>query len=103
MEFMRMRSPSRAPPPRRLVGSMASTAMRSLSSWSRRKRRTSSSVSDDLPEPPVPVMPSDRDAAGGRRPVDLLEQARVEAPELEGGDGPGQRPLVAREQGIEIG
>ncbi len=39
-------------------GRSAITAMRSLSSWSSRKRRTSSSVSDDLPEPPVPVMPS---------------------------------------------
>ncbi len=56
--FIRMRSPSSAPPPRRRVGSMAITARRSLSAWSRRKRRSSSSVSDDLPEPPVPVMPS---------------------------------------------
>src|SRR5690606_27218412 len=52
------RSPSSAPPPRRRVGSTARTAIRSLSSWSLRNRRTSSSVSDDLPEPPVPVMPS---------------------------------------------
>ena len=33
-EFIRIRSPSSAPPPRRRVGSTASTAMRSLSSWS---------------------------------------------------------------------
>jgi len=41
MAFMRIRSPSSAPPPRRRVGSMARTAMRSLSSWSSRNRRTS--------------------------------------------------------------
>ena len=56
--FMRMRSPSSAPPPLRRVGSTASTAMRSLSSWSSRNRRTSSSVNELLPDPPVPVMPS---------------------------------------------
>jgi hypothetical protein len=56
--FIRIRSPSSAPPPRRRVGSIATTATRTLSSWSRRSRRTSSSVSDDLPDPPVPVMPS---------------------------------------------
>lgn len=55
--FIRMRSPSRAPPPRRRVGSTASTATRSASPWSIRILRTSSSVSEDLPEPPVPVMP----------------------------------------------
>jgi hypothetical protein len=32
--------------------------MFSASSWSSRMRRISSSVSDDLPAPPVPVMPS---------------------------------------------
>ena len=58
MEFMRIRSPSSAPPPLRRVGSTASTATRSLSSWSTRNRRTSSSVSEDFPDPPVPVMPS---------------------------------------------
>ncbi len=56
--FIRIRSPSSAPPPRRRVGSTAMTATRSLSCWSTRKRRTISSVSEDLPEPPVPVMPS---------------------------------------------
>ncbi len=55
--FMRMRSPSSAPPPRRRVGSTAMTATRSLSWKSSRNRRMSSSVSDDLPDPPVPVMP----------------------------------------------
>ena len=58
MLFIRMRSPRSAPPPRRRVGSIAKTAMRNLSWLSRRIRRTNSSVSDDLPEPPVPVMPS---------------------------------------------
>ncbi|CAM5455844.1 hypothetical protein SANTM175S_01555 [Streptomyces antimycoticus] len=57
-EFIRIRSPSSAPPPRRRVGSTAITATRSLSCWSTRNRRTNSSVSDDLPEPPVPVIPS---------------------------------------------
>ena len=56
--FMRMRSPSSAPPVLRRVGSTERIAIFSLSSWSRRKRRTSSSVSELLPAPPVPVMPS---------------------------------------------
>jgi hypothetical protein len=84
--FMRIRSPSSAPPPLRRVGSTASTAMRSLSSWSSRKRRTSSSVSEDLPEPPVPVMPSTgtvrrgkRSSSAGRRPASasVMVRARV--------------------------
>ena len=58
MAFMRMRSPSNAPPLLRRDGSMEMTAIRKLSSWSRRIRRISSSVSDDLPAPPVPVMPN---------------------------------------------
>ena len=37
IEFIRMRSPRRAPPPLRRVGSTARTATRSLSSWSSRK------------------------------------------------------------------
>ena len=56
--FMRMRSPSSAPPVFRRDGSTASTAMFSRSPWSSRKRRTSSSVSELFPAPPVPVMPS---------------------------------------------
>jgi hypothetical protein len=56
--FMRMRSPSSAPPLLRREGSIEMTATRSLSPWSRRRRRISSSVSEDLPAPPVPVMPS---------------------------------------------
>ena len=88
MAFMRIRSPSSAPPPLRRVGSMESTAMRSLSSWSSRKRRTSSSVSEDLPAPPVPVMPST-----GRR-VRRGEQRRASAGSRSGlgeRDGAGQR------------
>ena len=56
--FMRMRSPSRAPPDLRRDGSIETTAMFRRSPWSRRMRRISSSVSEDLPAPPVPVMPS---------------------------------------------
>ncbi|OQB98291.1 MAG: hypothetical protein BWX79_03351 [Alphaproteobacteria bacterium ADurb.Bin100] len=56
--FMRMRSPSRAPPLLRRDGSIEITATRGVSFWSSRRRRISSSVRDDLPAPPVPVMPS---------------------------------------------
>ena len=52
--------------------------MRSLSSWSRRNRRSSSSVSDDLPEPPVPVMPSTGTRCRGVS-VDLRQAARLSA------------------------
>ena len=55
--FMRMRSPSKAPPLLRREGSIDITAIRSSSPWSKRIRRTSSSVNEDLPAPPVPVMP----------------------------------------------
>ncbi len=58
MAFMRMRSPSSAPPLLRRLGSMLMTAMCSASCWSSRKRRISSSVRLLLPAPPVPVMPS---------------------------------------------
>ncbi len=57
MAFMRMRSPSSAPPLLRRDGSMEMTAMRRRSRWSSRMRRISSSVREDLPAPPVPVMP----------------------------------------------
>ena len=88
--FIRMRSPSRAPPPRRRVGSTARTATRSLSSWSSRNRRSSSSVSDDLPEPPVPVIPrtgtcrpaaasASRAASSGSRPSSSTVMARASA------------------------
>ncbi len=55
--FMRMRSPSSAPPLLRREGSMEITATLSASPWSSRRRRISSSVRLDLPAPPVPVMP----------------------------------------------
>ena len=58
MAFMRMRSPSSAPPVRLREGSIEIRPILTVSPWSRRKRRTISSVSDDLPAPPVPVMPS---------------------------------------------
>ena len=93
--FMRMRSPSRAPPPLRRVGSTAMTAICSLSSWSSRKRRTSSSVSDDLPDPPVPVMPSTGTGARRGRGPDLGHQVVGQPTGLEGGDDPGQRRLLA--------
>ncbi len=92
MAFMRMRSPSSAPPALRRVGSTATTAMRSLSSWSSRKRRISSSVSDDLPEPPVPVMPSTGATlaaaavaisvaqASGRAPASMAVMTRASTP-----------------------
>ena len=57
MAFMRMRSPNKAPPLLRREGSMDTTAIRKSSPWSKRKRRISSSVNEDLPAPPVPVMP----------------------------------------------
>ena len=55
--FMRIRSPSSAPPLLRRDGSIEITATCSASPWSRRRRRISSSVRLDLPAPPVPVMP----------------------------------------------
>ncbi len=58
MAFMRMRSPSSAPPLFLREGSMEMTAIESASSWSSRRRRTISSVRLDFPAPPVPVMPS---------------------------------------------
>ena len=90
-EFIRIRSPSRAPPPLRRVGSTATTATRSLFCWSTRKRRTSSSVSEDLPEPPVPVMPrtgtvrapaalrTAASSSSGRRPSSAAVIARATA------------------------
>ena len=51
-----MRSPSKAPPVFLFVGSTETMAML-LSLKSIRKRRTSSSTSEDFPAPPVPVIP----------------------------------------------
>ena len=55
--FIRMRSPSSAPPVFFRVGSIASTAMRVDLSRSN-SRITSSSVRLDFPAPPVPVIPT---------------------------------------------
>ncbi len=54
--FIRMRSPSNAPPVFRFVGSMDNIAIL-LSSTSFKKRRISSSVNELFPAPPVPVIP----------------------------------------------
>ena len=88
--FMRMRSPSSAPPPLRRVGSTARTAMRSLSSWSSRNRRISSSVSDDLPEPPVPVMPERRRRDDAPRPSRAARRASI------GSSAPASIAVIAR-------
>ncbi len=56
MAFMRIRSPSNAPPVFCFVGSTERIATR-LSGNSFKKRRISSSVKEDLPAPPVPVIP----------------------------------------------
>ena len=56
MEFIRIRSPSNAPPVFFLDGSTEITAM-VLSANAFKYRRTISSVTDDLPAPPVPVIP----------------------------------------------
>ena len=97
-----MRSPSSAPPPRRRVGSMARTATRSLSSWSSRSRRSSSSVSEDFPEPPVPVMPrtgTERRAAAAR----TCSASSGERPALQHRDRPGQGGGVAGEDRLDVG
>ena len=57
MEFIRILSPNSAPPVLRLEGSTETTAI-SLSVKSIKKRRTNSSTKEDLPEPPVPVIPN---------------------------------------------
>ena len=57
MAFMRILSPNKAPPVLRLLGSteiMPSV----LVGKSIKKRRTNSSTNDDLPAPPVPVIPN---------------------------------------------
>ena len=58
MAFIRMRSPSNAPPVLRREGSTHTTPMVKSSPWSMRRRRINSSVRLDLPAPPVPVMPN---------------------------------------------
>ena len=56
MAFMRMRSPRRAPLVLRFEGSTLIRPMR-FSGKAARNRRTNSSTMEDLPAPPVPVMP----------------------------------------------
>ena len=56
MEFMRILSPSNAPPVFLFEGSTETTAI-CFSGKSIKKRRTNSSTKDDLPAPPVPVIP----------------------------------------------
>ena len=57
MEFIRIRSPSKAPPVFLFEGSTETTAI-FLSSKSTRNLRTSSSTKEDFPAPPVPVIPN---------------------------------------------
>ena len=54
---MRIRSPSKAPPVLRFDGSTDTIAIL-LSLVAIKKRRISSSTKDDLPAPPVPVIPN---------------------------------------------
>ena len=56
MAFIRIRSPNKAPPVFLFDGSTETIAI-CLSSKSIKKRRTNSSTKEDLPEPPVPVIP----------------------------------------------
>ena len=56
MAFIRILSPRSAPPVLRLDGSTEINPI-VFSGKSIRKRRTNSSTSDDLPDPPVPVIP----------------------------------------------
>ena len=73
-EFMRMRSPSSAPPVRRRVGidrdhrdaHLRESVQEAVAAIRRRR--------DDLPAPPVPVMPTHRRLAAGQLP--MLAQAR---------------------------
>ena len=57
MEFIRIRSPSKAPPVFLFEGSTETTAI-FLFSKSTRNRRTNSSTKEDFPAPPVPVIPN---------------------------------------------
>ncbi len=93
--FIRIRSPRRAPPPLRRVGSTASTATRTLSCWSIRRRRTSSSVSELLPLPPVPVMPS----TGTCWPVEPVEASRSLSSVAASTD-PASMPVIIRASAV---
>ena len=56
MAFIRIRSPSKAPPVFLFEGSTDINPI-VFSGKSIKKRRTNSSTNDDLPAPPVPVIP----------------------------------------------
>ena len=56
IEFIRIRSPNKAPPVLRFDGSTETTAICFVGK-SIKKRRTNSSTNEDFPEPPVPVIP----------------------------------------------
>ena len=56
MAFIRIRSPSNAPPVFLLDGSTETKPI-VFSGKSIKKRRTNSSTKDDFPAPPVPVIP----------------------------------------------
>ena len=86
--FIRMRSPSSAPPDLRRDGSIEMIAILSRSCWSRRKRRTSSSVSELLPAPPVPVTPS----VGACR----LRRGASSSSRCLAGTVPASRPVISR-------
>ena len=73
---------------------------RSLSSRSRRNRRSSSSVSELLPDPPVPVMPRTGTCRAAPRGADRGEHPVVERALLDRGDRPREREAVAGEQGV---
>jgi len=73
--FIRMRSPRRAPPVLRFEGSTERMAI-VISGRSLSARRTISSVRDDFPEPPVPVMPT---MGTLRSPIFLVSSARKAA------------------------
>ena len=102
-EFMRMRSPSSAPPLRRRVGSMATTAIVRSGKW-RTKRISSSSVRLDLPAPPVPVMPitGGRVVAARDGLAQRLAQRRVVVAVLERRDRPRDLLVVARADRAEL-
>ena len=57
MAFIRIRSPNNAPPVFLLDGSTDTIAI-CLSSKSIKNRLTNSSTNEDLPAPPVPVIPN---------------------------------------------
>ncbi len=77
--------------------------MRSLSSWSMRKRRTSSSVSDDFPAPPVPVIPSTGTARRVRGLLELHARVVAEHAALEQRDRAGQGARGSARQVVDRG